>query len=79
MFNHRVLRTWRLDSGLTPEEVCYRAGISYPYLRTLEDHGGNPRALVLARIAAIYGRPLDELFTPDPDPVSSARGQGAGQ
>ena len=66
-FNHRMLRAWRLGSGLTPEEVCYRAGISYPYLRTLEDHGGNPRAIVLARIAAIYGRPLDELFTADAD------------
>ena len=67
-FNHRVLRTWRLESGIRPEEVCYRAGISFSYLRTLEDRGGNPRAIVLARLAAIYGRSLSELFTPDPDP-----------
>ena len=64
-FNHRVLRTWRLESGLRPEEVCYRAEISFSYLRTLEDRGGNPSAIVLARLAAIYGREVGELFTPD--------------
>jgi transcriptional regulator with XRE-family HTH domain len=67
-FNHRMLRTWRLESDKTPEEACYRAGISYPYLRQLEDNGGNPSAALLARLAAFYGRPLDELFIPDPDP-----------
>lgn len=64
--NHRVLRTWRLESGLRAERVCADAGISASYLRTLEDHGGNPSAAVLGRIAAVYGRSLDELFTPDP-------------
>ena len=62
-FNHRVLRTWRLDSGLTPEQVCVAASVSYPYLRQLEDNGGNPSSALLARIAAVYGRPLGELFT----------------
>ena len=65
-FNHRVLRTWRLESGLRPEEVCYRAEISFSYLRVLEDRGGNPSAIVLARLAAIYGRDVGDLFTPDP-------------
>ena len=41
-FNHRVLRTWRLESGMTPEQVCVLARLSYPYLRQLEDTGGNP-------------------------------------
>ena len=64
-FNHRVLRAWRLESGLKPELVCVRADVSYPYLRTLEDYGGNPSAALLARLAEVYGRPLDELFTRD--------------
>jgi transcriptional regulator with XRE-family HTH domain len=63
VFNHRVLRAWRLESGLTPEQVCAAAPISYPYLRQLEDKGGNPSAVVLARLAAVYGRDLGELFT----------------
>ena len=66
-FNHRMLRTWRLESGLRPEEVCYRARMSTSYLRTLEDRGGNPSASVLGRLAAVYGRSLDELFTFDSD------------
>jgi transcriptional regulator with XRE-family HTH domain len=65
-FNHRVLRAWRLDSGIRPEEVAYRAKISFSYLRTLEDYGGNPSARVLASLAGIYGRDVGELFTPDP-------------
>jgi transcriptional regulator with XRE-family HTH domain len=66
-FNHRRLRAWRLESGIRPEEVCYRAEISYTYLRRLEDGtSNNPSAMVLARIAAVYGRDVGELFTPDP-------------
>ena len=56
-FNHRMLT----------EEVCYRARMSTSYLRTLEDRGGNPSASVLGRLAAVYGRSLDELFTFDSD------------
>ena len=37
------------------------------HLRRLEDPGGNPSAALLARLAAVYGRSLDELFTTDPD------------
>jgi transcriptional regulator with XRE-family HTH domain len=65
-FNHRVLRAWRLESGKTLEEVAYRAQVSYPYLRRLEDLGGNPSAALLARIAAVYGRDVRELFALDP-------------
>ena len=63
-FNHSVLRAWRLQSGKTLEEVAYRAEVSYPYLRRLEDLGGNPSAALLARIAAVYGRDIRELFDP---------------
>ena len=68
LINHHVLRTWRLDSGKTLEEVAYRARVSYPYLRSLEDRGGNPSAALLNRIAAVYGRDVRELFALDPDP-----------
>ncbi|MGH3192685.1 MAG: helix-turn-helix domain-containing protein [Streptosporangiaceae bacterium] len=66
-FDHRLLRAWRLDSGKTLEEVAFRAAVSYPYLRRLEDQGGNPSGALLARIAAVYGHDVSELFTTDPD------------
>ena len=68
-FNHRVLRAWRTDSGLRPERVCVDADMSFSYLRRLEDGtANNPSASVLARLAAVYGRDVGELFTPDPEP-----------
>jgi transcriptional regulator with XRE-family HTH domain len=70
VFNYRVLRPWRLESGLKPERVCVEADISYPYLLQLEAYGGNPSAAVLARLAAVYGHDLAELFTSD-EPASA--------
>ena len=63
-FNHLRLRQWRSESGMRLEEVAARSGVSFSYLRALEDRGGNPSARMLARIAAVYGRALDELFSP---------------
>ncbi len=60
--NFARLRQWRDESGLRVEEVAARSGISYSYLRALEDKGGNPTAAVIAAIAAVYGKPVSELF-----------------
>ena len=65
--NHRLLRQWRDDSGKSPEEVAYRAKCSFSHLLRLESLGGNPSADLLARIAAVYGHDVNELFTTDPD------------
>jgi transcriptional regulator with XRE-family HTH domain len=73
-FNPRVLREWRLGSDMTAEQVCAAAPISYPYLRSLEDgRATNPSARVLARLAAVYGRDLGELFTDDDAERAGAR------
>ena len=70
MFNNRMLRTWRLEDGRRPEQVCVEASMSFSYLRRLEDgSASNPTASVLARLAAVYGRDVGELFTPGPDPA----------
>lgn len=66
MFNRQVLIAWHKESGKTLEEVAFRAEVSYPHLRRLQDLGGNPSAALLIRIAAVYGRDPRELFTPDP-------------
>ncbi len=72
--DHRVLRTWRLESKFTPEEVCVLAKVSYPYLRALEDGAAtNPTFAVVARIAAVYGRSPAELFAADTDEPAGAR------
>ena len=64
-FNHRILVTWHAESGITLEEVSFRAQVSYSHLRRLLRPGGNPSAVMLARIAAVYDRDLRELFDPD--------------
>jgi transcriptional regulator with XRE-family HTH domain len=70
-FKHRKLLEWRRNSGLRPEEVCARAQVSYGYLRAIENGGRvNPSAQILARIAAVYGRSLDELFD-DSEPAGA--------
>lgn len=61
-FNHARLRQWRSESGLRIEDVAHASGVSYPYIRVLEDRGGNPSASVLAALAAVYGKPVDDLF-----------------
>lgn len=66
-FNHRLLRQWRDESGMKPEVVAYRADVSFSHLLRLESLGGNPHAALLARIAAVYGHDVSELFTTDPD------------
>ena len=49
-----------------------RAQVSYSYLRAIEDGARvNPSAPLLARIAAVYGRSLDELFTDGTEPASA--------
>jgi transcriptional regulator with XRE-family HTH domain len=70
-FNHRLLRQWRDDSGMKPEEVAYRANCSFSHLLRLESLGGNPSADLLTRIAAVYGRDVRELFTADPDALDA--------
>jgi transcriptional regulator with XRE-family HTH domain len=66
--NHRKLREWRLASPFRAEEVCVRAEVSYTYLRAIEDGNRvNPSAPLLARIAAVYGHSVGELFDTDTD------------
>jgi transcriptional regulator with XRE-family HTH domain len=70
-FNHRLLRKWRDESGMKPEEVAYRADVSFSHLLRLESLGGNPSADLLARVAAVYGHDVSELFTTDPDALDA--------
>ena len=70
-FNHNALVTWHAESDMTLEEVAYRAEVSYSHLRRMLRPGGNPSAVMLARLAAVYGRDVRELLTSDPDPAGA--------
>jgi len=71
-FDHRVLRAWRLQSGMKPEQVCVQADMSFSYLRALEAGAHrNPSVGLLTRLAAAYGRDVRELFTDDPAPAGT--------
>jgi transcriptional regulator with XRE-family HTH domain len=73
-FNYRLLRTWRLDAGLRREQVCAAAGISFGYLRHIEDGTRhNPSIAVLTRVAEALGHSVSELFTDDDPELAGAR------
>jgi transcriptional regulator with XRE-family HTH domain len=62
-FNHDALRQMRAESDMTAEEITWRARCSMSYLRDLEKGRGNPSAELAARLAAVYGRDIRDLFT----------------
>lgn len=70
-FDHALLRAWHRESGMSLEEAAYRARVSYPRLPVLLDHGGNPSAALLARLAELYGHSIGELFADRSDPAGA--------
>jgi len=65
-YDYRVLAAWHRESGLRLERVCADAELSYSHLRSLLAGTANsPSAALLARLAAVYGRRVDEAFTTD--------------
>lgn len=62
-FDYLVLRGWQAESDMRLEEVAYRAECSFTHLRRLLAGTHNPSADLLARLAAVYGRDVRELFT----------------
>lgn len=61
-YDHRKLRRWREDAGLTRTAASNAVGMSYPWLANLEaGRARNPSFDVLARLATLYGHQLGEL------------------
>ena len=61
-YDHRKLRRWREEAGLTRTEASSQVGMSYPWLADLEaGRARNPSFDVLARLAALYGHQAGEL------------------
>jgi transcriptional regulator with XRE-family HTH domain len=63
VLDHHKLLQWRLELGLRPEPAAAEAGISYSYLSAIE-YGKrvNPSLELLARLCAVYGKTLSDLF-----------------
>lgn len=62
-YSPSVLRTWRRQSGKTPEQVAVEAPISTPYLYAVENGTRTPTLKLLTRLAEVYGRDISECFT----------------
>lgn len=58
-----LLRSARLASGLTQEQLAVRAGVTQPTIAALERPGSNPRIGTLARILDLTGHRL-QLIAP---------------
>jgi transcriptional regulator with XRE-family HTH domain len=71
VFNHQLLRQWRDESGLRPEEVAFKAGVSFSHLLRLESVGGRPSGDLITRIARVYGHDPGELYTTDDTPAGA--------
>lgn len=55
-------RRWRHESGLTPEQVCAAAHVSYSYYRRVEDgKAARPSASVTGRLLEVFGKTLADL------------------
>jgi transcriptional regulator with XRE-family HTH domain len=62
----QLIRTVRLEAGLTQAELARRIGTSQAAVARLERRGANPRLATLARVVAATGKQL-ELAAREPD------------
>lgn len=52
----------RKEAGMTQDELAAKAGISRPYLSTVETGGASPTITVAGKIATALGATVDEVF-----------------
>ena len=64
------LRAAREASGLTQAQVAAELGVSRPLLIAIERGTREVSPVELAKLANIYGRPVNELLRPAPPPVA---------
>jgi transcriptional regulator with XRE-family HTH domain len=62
------VRKKRISAGLTQSEVASHLGLSYSTVAMWETGASHPRAIMLPRIAALYGCTVDELLREDSAP-----------
>ena len=60
------LRVWRVDQGLTLEEVADLVGLDVGYLSRVERDERQPAPMTKVRMARRLGVPVRMLFAPEP-------------
>jgi transcriptional regulator with XRE-family HTH domain len=65
LYDNEKLRAWRLESGLTREQVWSSVGVSVSWLADLERGRakGKPSLDLLVRLARLYGHDAADLLT----------------
>lgn len=66
------IRRWRLERGLSQEDVAHRVGIDLSYFGQIERGKRNPTIAVLGRIADALDTPLVRFLDAVPDAPSSS-------
>lgn len=56
------IRALRIERGLTQEQLALEAEVDRTYVSQIERSVGNPSLLVLAKIAGVLERDVQELF-----------------
>ena len=64
------IRRWRLERGLSQEEVAHRVGIDTSYFGQVERGRRNPTIAVLGRIADALSVPLARFLDRDDEAAS---------
>ena len=66
------IRRWRLERGLSQEDVAHRVGIDLSYFGQIERGKRNPTIAVLGRIADALDTPLVQFLDSVPEAPSSS-------
>lgn len=72
----QLLRTARLDAGLTQAQLAARLGVTQPTIAALERPGANPRVRTLERALAATGHRMQVLAPAWGAPVDAALVRG---
>ena len=76
MYNR--IKELRTAAGLSQQELATRVGVRRETIVFLEKARYNPSLRLAHDIARTFGRPIEEIFLFDDEPVTSAPGEKAG-
>ncbi|MEE6272999.1 helix-turn-helix transcriptional regulator [Georgenia wangjunii] len=59
------LRVLRAERAWTQQDLAQRLGVSRQAVNAIETGKHDPSLPLAFRLAAVFGRPIEDLFTPD--------------
>ena len=63
---HNTLRVLRAEQDWTQADLAKRLGVSRQTINVIENGKYDPSLELAFRIARLFGRPIEEIFRPDP-------------